>query len=355
MENIRQGVKKMIGISTLEVSPQNQPVAVLGGTGFIGTRLARTLTDQRAAFLIGDIHPSDAFPEYWRFCDVRDGKGLDELLQGSKVIINLAAEHRDDVRPLTRYHETNVQGAIRVCSAARKAGISKIIFTSSVAVYGFQSKPVDENGPCTPFNTYGQTKLEAEGIYRAWADEDKSRTLVIIRPTVVFGEGNRGNVYNLLRQIATGKFLMVGSGNNTKSMAYVGNVAAFLLHSFALGEGIHIFNYVDGPDMSTKMLIEHIRRCLGRPGKPPRIPKALALAGGHILDIVGRLSGKTFPVSAIRVQKFCENTQFKANRIAESGFKPQCSLSEALARTVSFEFPIRSTLSPSQSWSPGES
>ena len=56
------------------------------------------------------------------------------------------------------------------------------------------------------------------------------RSLVIIRPTVIFGEGNRGNVYNLFRQIADRRFLMFGDGENKKSMAYVGNVAEFICH-----------------------------------------------------------------------------------------------------------------------------
>ena len=56
--------------------------------------------------------------------------------------------------------------------------------------------------------------------------------MTIIRPTVIFGEKNRGNVYNLLKQIASGKFLMIGKGQNRKSMAYVGNVVAFIKYSW---------------------------------------------------------------------------------------------------------------------------
>ena len=68
---------------------------------------------------------------------------------------------------------------------------------------------------------------------RATLEEDdydifRCRSLVIVRPAAVFGEGNRGNVYQLLRQIASRRFVMVGSGHNRKSMAYVGNVSALL-------------------------------------------------------------------------------------------------------------------------------
>lgn len=207
-----------------------------------------------------------------------------------------------------------------------------------MAVYGFHPNAVDESGPFKPFNEYGKTKLDAESVYRAWADEDPNRTLVIIRPTVVFGEGNRGNVYNLLRQLASGKFLMVGPGTNIKSMAYVENVAAFVAHSLSLGRGLHIANYVDKPDMTTNDLVSHVNRCLGSHGSVRRIPKNFALAGGRVLDLAARISGRSFPISAIRVRKFCETTQFKADQVARWGFKPPYSLAEGLERTVEFEF-----------------
>jgi GlcNAc-P-P-Und epimerase len=313
-------------------------ILILGGSGFIGTRLAALLAGQHIPFQIGDLRRSEAFPGHWSQCDVRKGNTLVDLIRGAGAVINLAAVHRDDVRPLSLYRETNVDGASQVCLAARTAGLDKLVFTSSVAVYGFQPKPVDEGCPFAPFNEYGRTKLEAEWVYRAWADENTSRTLVIVRPTVVFGEGNRGNVYNLMRQIASGRFLMIGRGENIKSIAYVGNVAAFLRHVLALGPGTHIFNYVDGPDMETSVLVQFIHRSLGKRGHTFRVPTAAALAGGHILDAAARISGRTFPLSAIRVKKFCQSTQFLAERMHASGFTPPYSLSEGLDRTIQSEF-----------------
>ena len=312
-------------------------VLLLGGAGFIGTRLAELLLAQSVPVLIGDLKENCSFSKIWTKCNVIDEEGLRELTKDASAIVNLAAEHRDDVRPTSRYHDVNVTGALQVCNAARESGVQKIIFTSSVAVYGFHRWAVDESGPFEPFNEYGKTKLEAEHVYRAWAEEDPNRTLVIIRPTVVFGEGNRGNVYNLMRQIASGKFFMVGSGTNIKSMAYVGNVVAFLIHSLTLGSGVHIANYADGPDMNTRDLVAHINRCLSRSGEMLTIPKSVAMAGGHLFDAIARISGRTFPISAIRVQKFCETTQFKADRVSDWGFKPPYTLTEGLSRTVEFE------------------
>jgi len=317
-------------------------VLVLGGAGFIGTRFAALLRQQKLAFQIGDLQPSKAFPDAWTQCDVTDLQSLLQIMKSCSAIVNLAAEHRDDVRPVSRYYETNVVGATRVCEAARAMAISKIVFTSSVAVYGFSSGPTAEDGPFNPFNPYGKTKLEAEGVYRTWASEDASRTLVIVRPTVVFGEGNRGNVYNLLRQIASGRFLMVGSGSNIKSMAYVGNLAAFLRFSLSLGPGVHIFNYVDLPDMTTKELVNYVLHALGRPERMRAIPLPLAMTAGYLLDAISRITGRRFPISAIRIRKFCESTQFSAQKASNTGFVAPYSLCEGLDRTIRSEFSTNS-------------
>ena len=147
------------------------------------------------------------------------------------TIINLAAEHRDDVLPISKYYEVNVLGSKNVCKFAEKNNINKIIFTSSVAVYGFSNKPVNEEGKINYFNEYGRTKFLAEEVYREWFGRDPSnRSLTIVRPTVIFGNGNKGNVYNLIKQISEKKFIMIGNGKNIKSIAYVKNVADFLTY-----------------------------------------------------------------------------------------------------------------------------
>jgi len=60
-------------------------------------------------------------------------------------------------------------------------------------------------------------------------------------------------------------------------MAYVGNVAAFLAHTLTLGPGIHIYNYVDSPDMNTRDLVAHIRRSLGKSPNAPHLPMSIAM------------------------------------------------------------------------------
>jgi nucleoside-diphosphate-sugar epimerase len=255
------------------------------------------------------------------------------------VIINLAAEHRDDVRPISLYDEVNIEGSRNLCNLARTRGINKIIFTSSVAVYGFAPLGTDEDGEILPFNDYGRTKWEAEQIYKEWQAEDSvNRTLVIVRPTVVFGEKNRGNVFNLLRQIASGKFVMVGNGLNRKSMAYVENVAAFLEYSLDFKPGVHIYNYIDNPDLTMNTLVAHVNKLFCRSSEIKfRLPFSLGLLIGSGFDLVAKVTSKKFPISAVRVKKFCANSVYKS-AVESSGFVPPVSMMEAIEKTVRFEF-----------------
>ena len=110
-----------------------------------------------------------------------------------------------------------------------------------------------------PFNEYGRTKFVAEQKLRAW-HANSENALIIVRPTVIFGEGNRGNVYNLLNQIASGRFLMVGKGKNKKSMAYIGNVIAFLEVCISTDQKYGVFNYVDTPDLAMDQLVSQVRK-----------------------------------------------------------------------------------------------
>jgi nucleoside-diphosphate-sugar epimerase len=268
---------------------------------------------------------------------VRDRDALYEACRGCDVVYNLAAEHRDDVRPVALYHQVNVVGAQNTCDVAEQLHTERLIFTSTVAVYGLPEDQVDETAAPRPFNEYGRTKLEAEQVFRAWAEGAAGRSLTIIRPTVVFGPGNRGNVYLLLAQIARGRSIVIGDGRNRKSMAYVGNLAEFLVHALGFGPGVHLYNYVDKPDFDMNGRVSLANQTLGR-GRPLRIPHAAAIAAGAVCDWMGRLTGQEFPISRIRVKKYAANTRFAADRIASTGFKPRHSLHDALVATIRHEF-----------------
>lgn len=315
-------------------------ISVIGGSGFIGTRLLRRLTQKEEFDIrIIDKVPSKEFPSLGALIDVRSVNQLRESIEERSVIVNLAAEHRDDVRPLNLYDEVNVGGAKNICAVAKEKDVKTIVFTSTVAVYGFVAIATDESGKIAPFNDYGRTKFEAEQIFKDWqAEAPSERTLVIIRPTVVFGEQNRGNVYNLLRQIASGRFVMVGHGENRKSMAYVENIAAFIEYSMNFKPGLHIYNFIDKPDFTMNELVASVNRILGRSENIGfRLPFVVGLLIGKGFDLAASITGRRFSISSIRVKKFCANSVYKT-AINKTGFVPPVSLEQALAQTVRYEF-----------------
>ena len=314
-------------------------IIVLGGAGFIGTCLCSLLQKENIKFRIVDKVISKTFPKQSILGDVRDLDALKSIFSEHTILINLAAEHRDDVSPASLYDEVNVQGAINVCAAASYKKIKKIIFLSSVAVYGFSEDELDESSCILPFNDYGRTKYEAEKKYISWQSLDTlNRTLVIIRPSVVFGEQNKGNVYNLLSQIASGKFIMIGDGCNRKSMAYVGNLVAFIQFTFGFNPGLHIYNYIDKPDFTMNELVYKVNKLLGRSIKIKlRLPYATGLFIGMVFDLVAFTFSKKLNISAIRVKKFCVNSVYKSS-IKNTGFLPPTSLEEALEKTIKYEF-----------------
>jgi nucleoside-diphosphate-sugar epimerase len=315
-------------------------VDIVGGSGFIGSRLTRRMTIQGDhAIKIIDKAPSRAFPALRVAGDVRSLEDLRACLSEGGALIHLAAEHRDDVRPLSLYHDVNVEGARNLCTVASEKNIETIVFTSSVAVYGFAPVGTDETGKIAPFNDYGRTKFEAEELFRQWQREaPAARTLVIIRPTVVFGEQNRGNVFNLLRQIASGRFIMIGAGTNRKSIAYVENVAALLEQAIGFSPGIHMMNYVDQPDFNMNELVKLVYGALGKRVEiGMRLPYWFGLGAGNLFDFVATVTGRKLPISAIRVQKFCANSVY-SSAATTTGFIPPVPLMVALEKTVRYEF-----------------
>ena len=314
-------------------------ITLIGASGFVGTRLIEYLRPTLYSLQNIDKRQSLSYPKITTVANVLDKEKLVSLLAGTDVVVLLAAEHRDDVSPVSLYYDVNVGGMRNTLKAMEINGIKRIIFTSSVAVYGLNKKCPDENHPADPFNHYGKSKWEAELVLQKWYQTHSDWNINIIRPTVIFGERNRGNVYNLLRQISSGKFLMVGNGNNKKSMAYVGNIVAFL--EFLITEktaGYNVYNYVDQPDFTMNELVEHVSKVLKIHIPTTHFPFWLGMLGRYCFDLLAFLSRRKQTISSVRVKKFCATTQFNAGKMQQSGFKAPYTLGEGLAKTLEFEF-----------------
>lgn len=309
---------------------------IIGGSGFVGSRLIDLLGKEDCINL--DKNKSPFFNDITSICDIRN---LDKLIipKLSDSVVLLAAEHKDDVSPLSLYYDVNVRGTENVLKSMDKAGVKNLIFTSSVAVYGLNKLNPDENHAEDPFNHYGKSKLQAEKVIKDWYDNDPNgKSVTILRPTVIFGERNRGNVYNLLKQISSGKFIMIGKGQNKKSMAYVGNIVALIKNCIDKSElGYHVFNYADKPDFTMSELVSIIERKINISIYKFKIPYWLGILGGYWFDFFRFITRRNFSISSVRVKKFCATTQFDASK-ANRNFIPPYSLEQGLNATLDHEF-----------------
>jgi GlcNAc-P-P-Und epimerase len=314
-------------------------ILVTGGSGFIGTNLVNDLLKEGHNVTIYDKLKSDTYPDLCIVADIRDREKLTHSLRGVDAVFHLAAEHRDDVHPTSLYYEVNGGGAENIVYALNNNDVNRLIFTSTVAVYGLNSGSPNENSPIKPFNDYGKSKYKAETIFNKWADSDNKNCLITVRPTVIFGEKNRGNVYNLLHQLSSGKFIKVGKGINKKSMAYVLNLSRFLTTLLKSEPGQFLYNYADKPDLSMNELIDVFYNTIGtNPKINFQVPYALGLMGGYCYDILAKITGKTYSISSIRIKKFCADTVINADKLQKTGFVPSFTLSEGLSRMIKKEF-----------------
>tara|TARA_B100000963_G_C22630883_1_gene674882 strand:- start:2365 stop:3357 length:993 start_codon:yes stop_codon:yes gene_type:complete len=309
---------------------------IIGGSGFVGSRLMSILDPLSFRNLDKNISPF--------FNDntiIGNIKFPNQIIfpKNTNSVVLLAAEHRDDVSPISLYYDINVEGTKNILQKMDENGVKNLIFTSSVAIYGLNKSNPNEMHSKDPFNHYGKSKWQAEKVIKEWYENDPvNKSVTILRPTVIFGERNRGNVYNLLKQISTGKFIMIGNGQNKKSMAYVGNIVALIKNRLDKSElGYHVFNYADKPDFTMIELVSLIERKINISISKLRIPYWVGMLGGYVFDFLGFITRRKLSISSIRIKKFCSTTQFDASKI-NSEFIAPYSLEQGLNATLEHEF-----------------
>lgn len=319
-----------------------QLIDIVGGSGFIGTSLvSKLINNPNISVLIIDKKISAKYPKLTVICDICNKENLRKAIRDNSIIIHLAAEHRDDVYPPDNYYSVNVEGTRNICDVALQKNVKKIIFTSSVAVYGpnDSKKPIDEDYFPNPINHYGKSKLQAEDVLKQWQKKFQNEFyLTIIRPTVVFGIGNRGNLYNLLKQIYDRKFIMIGNGNNIKSLAYVENISFFIKTLLNQKEHLIVVNYVDKPDLNINELLAKVLIIMGRnPHIGLRIPRSLGISIGFIFDIFSYFLKRKLSISSTRIRKFTSNTVYSSKNL-NTNISNLINLDVALKETIEIEF-----------------
>ena len=310
-------------------------ILVIGSSGFIGKYLCDRLSYYGHKVIGLDIKvpvKRDILSEFI-LGNILNPEVVEKAVKEVEAIVLLAAKHHDFGISKDEFFNVNVRGMENILKCASEAGIMKFIFYSTVAVYGKVETFSTEDTPAVPISDYGKSKLAAEGTLREWVSQEPKREVVIIRPVVVFGPGNFANMYNLIDKIYRGRFIFAGEGQNIKSVAYVENLVeatTFLLER--LKPGMEIYNYSDYPQMNTEEIARNIARYLSCEIPKFKIPLGLAMAAASIFDLMGKITGYNFPITANRIKKFNTPTIYMSDKIRKAGFNPPIELSEGFKR-----------------------
>ena len=312
-------------------------ILICGSSGFIGTHMVRLFADSGHQVIGLDLlQPisEDGLSHFYPG-DILVKEDVRKALAGVDCVVNLAAKHHDFGISRDEYFQTNEIGSQRLLECLSEFGIKKYVFYSSVAVYGESLIESDETTEPRPTNPYGESKLAAEKVTHNWAQTAPNREVVIIRPSVVFGEGNTANMFSLIKMVDKHRYVQFGSGEAVKCICYVRNIIEATQYCMkGLLPGVVTFNYVDKDDMSVKQTVDIISDELDKKILPISFPLWLGVAVGKVFDLAAKITGKNLRISSARVKKLSTPTQFAAQKIKDHGFVAKHSIEEGLRNMV---------------------
>jgi GlcNAc-P-P-Und epimerase len=324
-------------------------VIIFGGTGFIGSHFAEYLLDNRFAekIILADLKPllderrekilrkmsNDCDLKYIEI-DVRQPIDKKSLPMNCDLICNFAAIHREPGHKDWEYFYTNLKGATNVCEWAGEIGCSRLIFTSSIAPYGASLKPKDENSIPVPITPYGSSKLVAEKIHIAWQSNNAvSSKLVIVRPGVVFGPGEGGNVTRLIRAVIGRYFLYFGNKKTIKAGIYIKELCHamnwVLNNQKKIGENISLVNMTMNPAPSVKDYVTTICSVAKINRFTPSFPYEIVYILSFVIGAISKSLRIVQPVSPVRIRKLVKSNNIIPAYLKEHGYNFQFTLNSA--------------------------
>lgn len=314
-------------------------VLVTGCNGYIGRHLVPAVEAAGHTVVGLDRSLPEHAPAHFHHGDLRDEDLVARALEGVEVVVHLAAAKDDWGLSERDYYADNVEATRVLLAAGRKSGVRDWVFYSTVSVFGPSEHPVDEEAPRRPINPYGRSKAAAEELFTELASELEDSSVLIIRPSVVFGPGHPPitNVSRLIEGLRRRRFLMVGKGEALKTTSYIENLVAattFLLERRR--RGVQGFIYVDEPLLSTGQLVLEISKRLERPAPRRHIPIALGMLPAAAGSAIAAITRRNFPITVDRVKKFNTGTAFSASKLRGEGFDQPVTLEDALDRTVAW-------------------
>lgn len=304
---------------------------IFGGTGYIGVRLAAYLRSRGwDHVLLADLKPpTGKLPSGVEFamCDVRQAIVPQVGVRSAVWLFNFAAVHREPGHKFREYFDTNLPGARNVCAYAEAIGCQNILFTSSIAVYGEIIGPTDEGVRTYPDTGYGISKLCAELIHEGWRAQGEGRRLIVVRPGVVYGPGDPGNILRMIRAIQKGIFVMPGDGSVRKSYAYIYGLLESIEFMMFRPEPSLCYNYVEKETEPLAILARCVTSELGIRRLTLRVPMRALVGIARIAQVA---SGGGSPIHPVRVRKAAQSTHIVPAELVRLGFEFRYAFAESL-------------------------
>jgi nucleoside-diphosphate-sugar epimerase len=330
----------------LEVAVANRcpSVLVTGATGAVGPLVVEAFRVAGYSVRTLSIDPPTAsiWPDDVETLigDVTDAAAVRAAMQGAESVIHMAALlHVENPPPALQdqYERINVGGTTTVVAAAIQTGVRRVVFFSTIAVYGRSGGcTLTEDTPPCPDTFYARTKLAGEEIVLAAKDAHGRPIGTVLRLGAVYGSNMKGNYRRLVHALAKGLFIPVGKGSNRRTLVYDKDVArAAVLAAIHPDAAGRIFNVTDGQFHTMRSIIEALCGALGR--RPPRLTLPVGpvrfLAG--LLEDSARICGLSSLVTRATVDKYTEDIAVDGRRFCtQIGFVPQYNLVAGLRETV---------------------
>jgi nucleoside-diphosphate-sugar epimerase len=307
---------------------------VFGGAGFIGTHLAERLVASKRYDRVVSVDISEPRSkmnglEYLKY-DVREPIDA-QISNGMPAdIFNLAAVHTTPGHTDGEYYHTNVLGAVNVCKFSNDVGCKKVVFTSSISIYGPSEAALDEDATPAPVNAYGRSKLAAEKIHELWQSEARERRLTIVRPAVIYGLYEQGNFTRLSGLLKRRAFVYPGRTDTIKSCGYVKDLISSMIYMAARNDGLSIYNFCFEHRYTIREICSAMSRIAGYSEPQLTIPiwfMNLAVLPFEALHTVGLKTG----INRDRIKKLWFSTNIIPKRLISSGFGFDYDLESSLA------------------------
>jgi nucleoside-diphosphate-sugar epimerase len=261
-------------------------------------------------------------------------------LQGIDTVIHLAARahilHENTLNSEAEFFQVNTEGTTNLVQQSIQSGVKHFIFISSIgAMASLSNQPLTEKSACQPDTPYGRSKLQAEQALISLASQS-TMTWTILRPPLVYGPGNPGNMERLVKLAGLGLPLPFGLVHNRRSFVYVCNfvdaIATCLTHPQAKNQ---IFLVSDTQDLSTPQLIRKIAHHLGRPCKLFPIPPSLLKLASYLGDALQNLSQRPIPLNTSTIERLLGSLVIDSSHIQTTlNWQPPFTLDQGLSKTL---------------------